>query len=95
VVARFLIRCLFTMFSEDVGLIPKTSFTGMLRTYSTPELREFLPDALRGLWATMDTGGFSPDLRHPAGGGAHRRGIPVHRLLRSHGVRHRARQHQR
>jgi hypothetical protein len=63
VVAQFLMRCLFTMFSEDVGLIPKTSFTGMLRTYSTPELREFLPDALRGLWATMDTGGFSPDLK--------------------------------
>ena len=63
VVAQFLMRCLFTMFSEDVGLIPKASFTGMLRTYSTPELREFLPDALRGLWATMDTGGFSPDLK--------------------------------
>ncbi|HEX8505754.1 MAG TPA: type IIL restriction-modification enzyme MmeI, partial [Hymenobacter sp.] len=62
-VAQFLMRCLFTMFSEDVGLIPKTSFTGMLRTYSTPEMREFLPDALRGLWATMDTGGFSPDLK--------------------------------
>ncbi|HEX8504380.1 MAG TPA: DNA methyltransferase, partial [Hymenobacter sp.] len=63
VVAQFLMRCLFTMFSEDVGLIPKTSFTGMLRTYSTPEMREFLPDALSGLWATMDTGGFSPDLK--------------------------------
>ncbi|WP_083322225.1 class I SAM-dependent DNA methyltransferase [Hymenobacter lapidarius] len=62
-VAQFLMRCLFTMFSEDVGLIPKASFTGMLRTYATPELREFLPDALRGLWATMDTGGFSPDLK--------------------------------
>ncbi|NVO85427.1 class I SAM-dependent DNA methyltransferase [Hymenobacter terrestris] len=48
---------------NDVGLIPKASFTGMLRTYSTPELREFLPDALRGLWLTMDTGGFSPDLK--------------------------------
>jgi len=63
VVAQFLMRCLFTMFSEDVGLIPKQSFTGMLRTYAAPELREFLPDALRGLWATMDTGGFSPDLK--------------------------------
>ncbi len=63
VVAQFLMRCLFTMFSEDVGLIPKQSFTGMLRTYSTPELREFLPDALAGLWRTMDLGGFSPDLK--------------------------------
>ena len=63
VVAQFLMCCLFTMFSEDVGLIPKQSFTGMLRTYSTPELRGFLPDALAGLWRTMDTGGFSPDLK--------------------------------
>ncbi|WP_262712901.1 class I SAM-dependent DNA methyltransferase [Hymenobacter radiodurans] len=63
VVAQFLMCCLFTMFSEDVGLIPKQSFTGMLRTYSTPELREFLPDALAGLWRTMDLGGFSPDLK--------------------------------
>ncbi|WP_082017036.1 class I SAM-dependent DNA methyltransferase [Hymenobacter sp. DG25B] len=63
VVAQFLMRCLFTMFSEDVGLIPKNSFTGMLRTYSTPEMREFLPDALAALWRTMDTGGFSPDLK--------------------------------
>jgi hypothetical protein len=62
-VAQFLMRCLFTMFAEDVGLIPKTSFTGMLRTYSTPELREFLPDALSGLWRTMDSGGFSSDLK--------------------------------
>ena len=61
-VAQFLMRCLFTMFSEDVGLIPKTSFTGMLRKYSQPDLREFFPDALQTLWQTMDTGGFSPDL---------------------------------
>ncbi len=67
-VAQFLMRCLFTMFSEDVGLIPKDSFTGMLRQYAQPgpdgaDLREFLPDALQALWQTMDTGGFSPDLK--------------------------------
>jgi hypothetical protein len=62
-VAQFLMRCLFTMFSEDVGLIPKESFTGMLRQYAQPDLREFLPDALQTLWHTMDTGGFSPDLK--------------------------------
>ena len=65
-VAQFLMRCLFTMFSEDVGLIPKTSFTGMLRKYSQPDLRDYLPDALQTLWHTMDTGGFSPDLKRPA-----------------------------
>ncbi|WP_139923201.1 DNA methyltransferase [Hymenobacter sp. DG01] len=63
VVAQFLMRCLFTMFAEDVNLIPKQSFTGMLSQYRTPELLEFLPDALQGLWRTMDTGGFSPDLK--------------------------------
>ncbi|QJD77817.1 class I SAM-dependent DNA methyltransferase [Spirosoma rhododendri] len=62
-VAQFLMRCLFTMFSEDVGLIPKESFTGMLRQYAQPDLRDFLPDALQTLWHTMDTGGFSPDLK--------------------------------
>ena len=62
-VAQFLMRCLFTMFSEDVGLIPADSFTGMLRQYARPDLREFLPDALQSLWQTMDTGGFSPDLK--------------------------------
>ncbi|WP_338868469.1 DNA methyltransferase [Spirosoma sp. SC4-14] len=62
-VAQFLMRCLFTMFSEDVGLIPKESFTGMLRQYAQPELRGLLPEALESLWHTMDTGGFSPDLK--------------------------------
>lgn len=62
-VAQFLMRCLFTMFSEDVGLIPKESFTGMLRQYAKPELRELLPEALESLWHTMDRGGFSPDLK--------------------------------
>ncbi|GAB4015270.1 hypothetical protein GCM10028808_40120 [Spirosoma migulaei] len=62
-VAQFLMRCLFTMFSEDVGLIPKESFTGMLRQYALPDLLQYLPDALESLWHTMDIGGFSPDLK--------------------------------
>ncbi|MBO3273460.1 class I SAM-dependent DNA methyltransferase [Hymenobacter defluvii] len=62
-VAHFLMRCLFTMFAEDVNLIPKASFTGLLQQYSTPELRDLLPDALQSLWHTMDKGGFSPDLK--------------------------------
>lgn len=62
-VAQFLMRCLFTMFSEDVGLIPKESFTGMLRQYAAPDLLHYLPDALHNLWEKMDTGGFSSELR--------------------------------
>ncbi|WP_035565273.1 class I SAM-dependent DNA methyltransferase [Hymenobacter sp. IS2118] len=64
VVAQFLMRCLFTMFAEDVALIPKDSFSGLLASYAaTAELRALLPDALQSLWHTMDKGGFAPDLR--------------------------------
>ena len=63
-VAQFLMRCLFTMFAEDVGLIPHKSFTGLLAEYAgSAEAQRYLPDALQSLWATMDTGGFSPALR--------------------------------
>ncbi|SOD89874.1 class I SAM-dependent DNA methyltransferase [Spirosoma fluviale] len=62
-VAQFLMRALFTMFAEDVGLIPKESFTGMLRQYAAPDLLEYLPDALHNLWEKMDTGGFSSELK--------------------------------
>ena len=64
VVAQFLMRCLFTMFAEDVQLIPTDSFKGLLASYSdSAEARGYLPDALQGLWAVMDKGGFSPELR--------------------------------
>ena len=56
-VARFLMRCLFSMFAEDVELIPKGSFTGLLE-----KLRghpEHAAPSLQGLWETMNTGGFS------------------------------------
>ncbi|MCF2905525.1 class I SAM-dependent DNA methyltransferase [Octadecabacter sp. CECT 8868] len=59
-VARFLMRCLFSMFAEDVDLIPRESFTELLR-----KLRghpEHAQPALQGLWQTMDTGGFSQTL---------------------------------
>ena len=56
-VARFLMRCLFSMFAEDVDLIPRGSFTELLRKLrGQPEHAE---PALRGLWETMNTGGFS------------------------------------
>ncbi|WP_395005166.1 class I SAM-dependent DNA methyltransferase [Cypionkella sp.] len=60
-VARFLMRCLFTMFAEDVDLIPEASFSNLLM-----ELRghpEHAAPALKGLWETMDKGGFSAVLR--------------------------------
>lgn len=62
VVAAFLMRCLFTMFAEDVGLIPGGSFLGLLAQYDTDKLRPNLPHALESLWQTMDKGGFAPTL---------------------------------
>ncbi len=60
-VAQFLMRCLFTMFAEDVELIPKRAFLGLLESLrETPE--QFAP-MLEALWQNMDKGGFSPILR--------------------------------
>ncbi|WP_422155881.1 hypothetical protein KV699_02400 [Vreelandella titanicae] len=56
-VAHFLKRCLFTMFSEDVELLPKGSFTAFLeRMKATPE---HFTDAIGSLWESMNSGGFS------------------------------------
>jgi len=61
VVAHFLMRCLFTMFAEDVGLIPIKSFENLLEELKdTPET--FVP-MLEALWKAMDKGDFSPALR--------------------------------
>lgn len=59
-VTSFLMRCLFTMFSEDVGLLPDRGFTELLeRLKAKPE--SFCRQ-LRSLWQTMNTGGFAPAL---------------------------------
>jgi hypothetical protein len=59
-VAGFLMRCLFTMFAEDVGLLPERSFTELL------ERRRHNPATfhrqLESLWRTMNSGGFSESL---------------------------------
>ncbi|MGY4397557.1 hypothetical protein ACVWZA_002751 [Sphingomonas sp. UYAg733] len=60
-VAHFLMRCLFTMFAEDTGLLECGSFTEVLADARTnPD--SFAP-MLEDLWRSMDTGGFSPILR--------------------------------
>ncbi|MFM2059803.1 MAG: hypothetical protein RLY71_4188 [Pseudomonadota bacterium] len=66
-VAAFLSRCLFCMFAEDVGLLPKDeqghgAFVGLLgRWVDQPAT---LARMLKALWMTMDSGGFSPALAH-------------------------------
>ncbi|WP_417764821.1 DNA methyltransferase [Shewanella chilikensis] len=56
----FLMRCLFTMFAEDVGLLPLRSFTELLMEL---EQDDSFKDMLENLWQTMNEGGFSPILR--------------------------------
>lgn len=64
-VAAFLSRCLFSMFAEDVGLLPKVdnegAFTGLLKTLkNAPE--QFVP-LVAELWKAMDEGLFSVAIR--------------------------------
>ena len=60
-VARFLMRCLFSMFAEDVELIPKDSFTKLLVSLRG-DIKSAKP-MLQALWEKMNTGGFSSELR--------------------------------
>jgi hypothetical protein len=57
-VALFLMRCLFTMFVEDTGLIRKDSFKELLGECAA-QPRRFVPE-MRDLWKRMDTGDYSP-----------------------------------
>ena len=62
-VAEFLMRCLFTMFAEDVELIPKHSFEELLEGLKDrPDA--FVP-ALENLWKVMDEGGYEPRMMTP------------------------------
>ncbi len=56
VVATFLMRCLFTMFAEDVGLLPGKLFSEALERYWLPHPESF-PGGVAALWQAMDTGG--------------------------------------
>ncbi|MFM2119352.1 MAG: hypothetical protein RL722_820 [Pseudomonadota bacterium] len=62
-VAGFLTRCLFSMFAEDIGLLPTTggegqgSFVHLLATYR--EQPDTLANMLRVFWDGMDRGGFN------------------------------------
>ena len=60
-VAHFLMRCLFTMFAEDVELLPNRSFTQLLGDLRH-NVADFRP-MVEHLWQTMNTGGFSVILR--------------------------------
>lgn len=60
-VAMFLMRVLFTMFAEDVELLPKDCFKDLLRDCeANPAI---FPGMLEDLWRAMDEGTFSATLR--------------------------------
>jgi len=62
VTAGFLQRCLFTMFAEDVELLPKQSFLDLLKIGK--ESPAGFPVLLNGLWKDMATGAnFSATIR--------------------------------
>ncbi|MFO1349730.1 MAG: type IIL restriction-modification enzyme MmeI [Gammaproteobacteria bacterium] len=60
-VAAFLMRCLFTLFAEDVGLLGKNSFTELLN--SLRDAPQHFPHLARELWQAMNHGGFSTAIR--------------------------------
>lgn len=61
-VAAFLIRCLFTLFAEDIGLLPADAFTSLLRSVRDNPAQ--LVPLAGHLWAEMNAGAeFSVILR--------------------------------
>jgi SAM-dependent methyltransferase len=56
-VALFLMRCLFTMFAEDVKLLPDGCFKGWLA--SAVENKAKFKHELAALWQAMDKGGYA------------------------------------
>ncbi len=69
VVARFLMRCLFTMFAEDVGLLEDHLFTQTLADTWIAHPERF-PAGIESLWKEMDHGGWwgAHPIRHFNGG---------------------------
>ncbi|MCL4806410.1 MAG: class I SAM-dependent DNA methyltransferase [Thermoanaerobaculia bacterium] len=55
-IATFLMRCIFTMFAEDVGLLPEGLFVKALESDWIKDPKRFVPD-VTALWTTMNTGG--------------------------------------
>ncbi|MFG1393731.1 class I SAM-dependent DNA methyltransferase [Xanthobacter agilis] len=61
-VAMFLMRVLFTMFAEDVGLLPQDSFKSLLKECEAQP--QIFPAMLEDLWKAMDEGGFTATIKH-------------------------------
>ncbi len=62
-VAEFLTRCIFTSFAEDVKLLPEKSWLNLLQELLNTDNVNVFPEMASSLWATMNSGGFSPILK--------------------------------
>lgn len=56
-VAMFLMRVLFTMFAEDVDLLPKDCFSDLLKLCAAKP--QIFPGMMEDLWKAMDEGNFA------------------------------------
>lgn len=54
-VAKFLMRCLFTMFAQSVGLLPHRTLTDAIEHHWLPNHRAF-PGGIQALWEAMNSG---------------------------------------
>jgi len=60
-VAHFLMRCLFTMFAEDVKLLPENCFRELLDECRNKP--DSFPPLLTDLWKSMNEGIYAPSIR--------------------------------
>jgi hypothetical protein len=60
-VSKFLMRCIFAMFAEDIGLLPKGAFLKLVEDHKGKAKRFYI--AANDFFATMDKGGYSPAIQ--------------------------------
>ena len=92
-VARFLMRCVFCFFAEDVSLLPKELFRRTLETARGAGSPAHVAQVLTSLWRTMDEGGmFGAELLHRFNGHFFRSIESLELERRRPGAPHRGRQ---
>ena len=60
-VSKFLMRCIFAMFAEDISLLPKGAFLKLIEQHKGKAKRFHI--AASDFFATMDKGGYSPAIQ--------------------------------
>jgi hypothetical protein len=60
-ISKFLMRCIFAMFAEDIGLLPKGGFLRLIELHKGKANRFHL--AAESFFATMDKGGYAPAIQ--------------------------------